>query len=78
MLNNYYYIYIISIISIILLVNSTSIFAVESEYLRAVAQDTDLNLRNLTDGKEFVDDNLPKDVVQKVTLRNGSHKTNII
>ena len=60
MINNYYFISIllISIISIILLVNNTSIFAIESEYLRGVAQDTDLNLRNLTDGKELINNEL--------------------
>jgi hypothetical protein len=60
MVNNYYYIYIliVFILSIILLVNNTPIFAVESEYLRGVAQDTDLNLRNLTDGKELIDNEL--------------------
>ena len=40
--------------SITLLVDNKSIFAIDSEYLRGVAHDTDLNLRNLTDGKELV------------------------
>jgi hypothetical protein len=73
MINNYYFISIllISIISIILLVNNTSIFAIESEYLRGVAQDTDLNLRNLTDGKELINNEL-----DFINLQSASYLVN--
>jgi hypothetical protein len=34
--------------------NNFYLYAIDSSYLRGVAQDTDLNLRNLNDGKEIV------------------------
>jgi hypothetical protein len=69
----YYYIYVLllSIISIILLVTNTSILAIESEYLSGVAQDTDLNLRNLTDGKELIDNEL-----DFINLQSASYLVN--
>ena len=73
MVNNYYYIFIllVSLIFIILLVNNKSIFAIDSEYLRGVAQDTDLNLRNLTDGKELVSNEL-----DFINLQSASYLVN--
>ena len=54
MINNYFYLSIlISLINIVLLLNNSYVFAIDSNYLRGVAQDTDLNLRNLNDGREL-------------------------
>jgi hypothetical protein len=74
MINNYYYyifLLLVSLLSIIILVNHTSILAIESEYLRGVAQDTDLNLRNLTDGKELIDNEL-----DFINLQSASYLVN--
>jgi hypothetical protein len=55
MINNYFYLLIlISVINIIFLINNFHVYAIDSNYLRGVAQDTDLNSRNLNDGKELV------------------------
>ena len=53
------------------MINHTSILAIESEYLRGVAQDTDLNLRNLTDGKELIDNEL-----DFINLQSASYLVN--
>ena len=44
MVNNYHYIFLlVSLIRMFLLVNDKFLFAIDSEYLRGIARDTNLN-----------------------------------